>query len=109
MLRRLSLGVWQAVGRAEGLAGARSKTKAGGGTSKNGRESNAKFLGVKRTGGSRVAAGEVLVRQRGTRFLPGVNVLLGRDFTLQAAAPGRVAFHREHTKHCTRRIVSVRE
>jgi large subunit ribosomal protein L27 len=82
---------------------ARSKTKAGGGTTKNGRESNPKFLGTKRTGGTPVKAGDIIVRQRGTRFHPGVNVLLGRDFTLQAASPGRVRFHASNT----RRFVSV--
>ena len=65
--------------------------KAGGSTS-NGRDSNAKRLGVKRFGGQRVSCGSILVRQRGTRIRPGVNVGLGRDFTLFAKVDGYVSF-----------------
>ncbi len=62
------------------------------GSSSNGRDSNPKYLGVKRYGGQFVKAGEVLVRQRGTKFLPGINVRLGKDFTLFAVKDGIVRF-----------------
>ena len=65
--------------------------KAGGSTS-NGRDSNAKRLGVKRYGGQQVSCGSILVRQRGTRIRPGVNVGLGRDFTLFAMVEGKVTY-----------------
>lgn len=64
--------------------------KKGQGTSRNGRDSNAKRLGVKRYDGQAVLAGSILVRQRGTRFHPGANVGLGRDFTLFALKDGHV-------------------
>ncbi|HSG64840.1 MAG TPA: 50S ribosomal protein L27, partial [Gammaproteobacteria bacterium] len=63
-----------------------------GGSSKNGRDSESKRLGVKRYGGEQVVAGNILVRQRGTKFHPGDNVGLGRDHTLFAKADGRVVF-----------------
>jgi large subunit ribosomal protein L27 len=66
--------------------------KKAGGSSRNGRDSESKRLGVKRFGGEAVRAGNILVRQRGTRFHPGVNVGLGRDHTLFATASGRVVF-----------------
>ena len=66
--------------------------KKGGGSSRNGRDSNAQRLGVKEFGGQIVKAGAILVRQRGTRFRPGVNVGIGSDDTLFAKAPGRVVF-----------------
>ena len=66
--------------------------KKGAGSSKNGRDSNPKMLGVKRFGGQQVKAGEILVRQRGTKFHPGENVGLGRDHTLFALVGGAVAF-----------------
>ena len=66
--------------------------KTGQGSTRNGRESNPNFLGVKRSGGQRVSAGTILVRQRGTKFHPGRNVGLGRDYTLFAKADGVVAF-----------------
>ena len=65
--------------------------KAGGSTS-NGRDSNAKRLGVKRYGGELVSSGSILVRQRGTRIRPGTNVGLGRDFTLFAKLDGQVKY-----------------
>ena len=65
--------------------------KAGGSTS-NGRDSNPKMLGVKRFGGQRVLGGTILVRQRGTRILPGNNVGLGRDYTIFAKIDGQVQF-----------------
>ena len=67
--------------------------KKGGGSSKNGRDSNAQRLGVKRFGGEVVRAGSILVRQRGTKFHPGEHVGLGKDHTLFATADGRVVFH----------------
>lgn len=66
--------------------------KKGGGSSRNGRDSNAKYLGVKRFGGQPVSAGSILVRQRGTRFHPGRNVRKGRDHTLFATVDGVVRF-----------------
>ncbi len=75
--------------------------KKGQGTSKNGRDSKPKMLGVKRYGGEHVTPGHIIVRQRGTRFHPGENVGLGRDHTLFALTEGKVAFDRE------RRRVSV--
>ena len=65
--------------------------KAGGSTS-NGRDSNAKRLGVKKYGGEIVTSGSIIVRQRGTRLYPGTNVGLGRDFTLFAKIDGQVTF-----------------
>ena len=67
--------------------------KKGGGSSRNGRDSNSQRLGVKRFGGQLVKAGEVLVRQHGTKFHPGQNVGLGSDYTLFAKAEGTVLFH----------------
>jgi large subunit ribosomal protein L27 len=66
--------------------------KKGGGSSRNGRDSNAQRLGVKRFGGETVKAGAILVRQRGTRFRPGENVGIGSDDTLFAKAAGTVVF-----------------
>jgi large subunit ribosomal protein L27 len=68
-----------------------SKTK-GGGSTRNGRDSNAKRLGVKAYDGEAVKAGEIIVRQRGTRFHPGANVGRGGDDTLFALAEGKVKF-----------------
>jgi large subunit ribosomal protein L27 len=66
--------------------------KKAGGSSRNGRDSEAKRLGVKRFGGQAVSAGNILVRQRGTQFHPGTNVGLGKDHTLFATADGKVVF-----------------
>ena len=66
--------------------------KKGGGSSRNGRDSNAQRLGVKAFAGETVKAGAILVRQRGTRFRPGVNVGIGSDDTLFATADGKVEF-----------------
>ena len=66
--------------------------KKGKGSTKNGRDSNPKYLGVKRYAGEVVKAGNILVRQRGTEFHPGVNVGVGRDFTLFAKQNGVVKF-----------------
>jgi len=68
--------------------------KKGGGSSRNGRDSQSKRLGVKAFAGQRVSAGSVLIRQRGTRVRPGRNVGMGRDFTLFALIDGIVAFER---------------
>lgn len=69
--------------------------KKGQGSSRNGRDSNAKRLGVKLYGGQSVRAGGIIVRQRGTRYHPGRNVGIGRDDTLFALADGVVKFDRE--------------
>jgi large subunit ribosomal protein L27 len=67
--------------------------KKAGGSSRNGRDSESKRLGVKKFGGQTVLAGNIIVRQRGTRVWPGVNVGCGKDHTLFATAEGRVRFH----------------
>lgn len=77
--------------------------KKGVGSSRNGRDSNPQHLGVKRFAGQRVRAGNILIRQRGTRFHPGVNVGRGRDDTLFAKADGVVKF--ENLRR--RRVISV--
>lgn len=74
--------------------------KKGQGSSRNGRDSNAKRLGVKRFGGQDVKAGSILIRQRGTRYKPGLNVGRGKDDTLFAKCSGKVAF-------TGRRMVSI--
>jgi large subunit ribosomal protein L27 len=66
--------------------------KKGGGSSRNGRDSNAQRLGVKAFGGQYVTAGSIIVRQRGTRFMPGENVGLGHDDTIYATIDGVVTF-----------------
>ena len=73
-------------------------TKKAGGSTRNGRDSNPKYLGVKRFGGQRVNAGEVLVRQRGTKFHAGAGVGLGRDHTLYALTTGFVRFVKKGAK-----------
>jgi large subunit ribosomal protein L27 len=78
--------------------------KKAGGSSKNGRDSNPKMRGVKRFGGQKVNAGEILVRQVGTKFHAGRNVGLGRDFTLYALIDGVVTFERFDKK---RKQVSI--
>ncbi|MGI5873966.1 MAG: 50S ribosomal protein L27 [Bacillota bacterium] len=78
--------------------------KKAGGSSKNGRDSNPKMLGLKRHDGQFVTAGSIIVRQRGTKFHPGNNVGLGRDDTLFAKMDGYVSF--ERVSH-TRKQVSV--
>ncbi|MFA5012874.1 MAG: 50S ribosomal protein L27 [Ignavibacteria bacterium] len=66
--------------------------KKGLGSSKNGRDSNSQRLGVKKFGGEVVKAGNILVRQRGTKFIPGKNVGLGKDYTIFALIDGKVKF-----------------
>ena len=68
--------------------------KKAGGSTRNGRDSHSKRLGVKRFGGEQVAAGNILIRQRGTQVHPGPNVGIGVDHTLFATAPGKVEFKR---------------
>ena len=72
--------------------------KKGQGTSRNGRDSNSKRLGVKKFGGEVVVSGNIIIRQRGTRFHAGANVGMGRDHTLFALKDGRVAFDKLHRK-----------
>ena len=67
--------------------------KKAGGSSRNGRDSAGRRLGVKKYGGEVVIPGNIIVRQRGTKFHPGANVGMGRDHTLFALTEGRVAFH----------------
>lgn len=66
--------------------------KKAGGASKNGRDSNAQRMGIKSSGGEVINAGSIILRQRGTRFYPGKNVGMGKDYTLFATAAGRVTF-----------------
>ena len=66
--------------------------KKAGGSTRNGRDSHSKRLGVKKFGGEHVLAGNILVRQRGTKFYPGTNVGMGKDHTLFALVDGRVSF-----------------
>lgn len=77
--------------------------KKGQGTSRNGRDSKSKRLGVKKFGGEAVIPGNIIMRQRGTRFHPGKNVGMGRDFTLFALKPGKVQFDKPH------RIINIVE
>jgi len=79
--------------------------KKAGGSSRNGRDSESKRLGVKKFGDQAVVAGNILIRQRGTKFHAGVNVGIGRDHTLFAKADGRVKFARKGPK--SRMFVSV--
>lgn len=67
--------------------------KKAGGSTRNGRDSNPKYLGVKRYGGQVVTAGSIIVRQRGTQFHPGRHVGIGKDHTLYALIPGKVLFN----------------
>ncbi len=79
--------------------------KKAGGSTRNGRTSRPKYLGVKRFGGQLVGAGEIIVRQRGTQFHPGAHVGIGRDHTLYALKPGKVVFSVKGEKR--RRCVSI--
>jgi len=79
--------------------------KKAGGSTRNGRDSESKRLGLKRSGGQAVKAGNILVRQRGTKFHPGANVGRGNDDTLFAKADGRVQFERKGPKQ--RKYVSI--
>jgi large subunit ribosomal protein L27 len=77
--------------------------KKGLGSSRNGRDSNAQRLGVKTFAGETVTGGEIIVRQRGTRFRPGEGVGIGKDDTLYARSPGKVVFGMQRGK----RVVSI--
>ena len=79
--------------------------KKAGGSTRNGRDSHSKRLGLKKFGGEVVVAGNILVRQRGTQFHPGANVGCGRDHTLFATADGQVKFEEKGRRK--RRLVSV--
>jgi len=79
--------------------------KKGASSSRNGRDSNAQYLGVKRFGGQTVNAGEIIVRQRGTHFHPGLNMGRGKDDTLYALAAGSVKFGQRRG----RRVVDIVE
>lgn len=78
-------------------------TKKGAGSTRNGRDSNAQRLGVKKFGGERVITGNIIVRQRGTKFHPGQNVGMGKDHTLFALCEGTVVF----TNRGTRKQINV--
>lgn len=75
--------------------------KKAGGSSKNGRDSNAQRLGIKAFGGQKVSAGAIIVRQKGTKYHPGNNIGVGSDWTLFAKKPGTVVFQKTG-KHKTR-------
>lgn len=77
--------------------------KKGASSSRNGRDSNAQYLGVKKFGGEAVVAGNIIVRQRGTKFHPGENVGMGKDHTLFALKDGSVKFG----VRCDRKVVDV--
>ncbi|MET1253530.1 50S ribosomal protein L27 [Aliikangiella maris] len=79
--------------------------KKAGGSTRNGRDSESKRLGVKRFGGEQVSAGSIIVRQRGTHFHPGANMGIGRDHTLFATADGEVKFEVKGLRN--RRTVSI--
>jgi large subunit ribosomal protein L27 len=81
--------------------------KKGGGSTKNGRDSVSKRLGVKKFGGQEVLSGNILVRQRGTKFHPGTNVGIGGDDTLFATANGVVRFHKGKGDRKTVHVDSV--
>lgn len=72
--------------------------KKGQGSTRNGRDSNAKYRGVKEHNGQVISAGSIIVRQVGTKFHPGKNVGVGRDWTLFALIDGKVSFERKHNK-----------
>ena len=83
--------------------------KKGQGSSRNGRDSNPQYRGVKRFGGEQVAAGNILVRQRGTQFHPGANVGLGRDHTLFALEHGAVKFTTKANGRCYVSIIPAND
>ncbi len=78
--------------------------KKGGGSSSNGRDSNSKRLGIKNFGGEFVVPGNIIVRQRGTKFHPGEGVDMGRDYTIFATRPGFVTFERMRGRNGQKRI-----
>jgi large subunit ribosomal protein L27 len=78
-------------------------SKKGAGSTRNGRDSNAQRLGVKKFGGEQVVAGNIIIRQRGTKFYPGAGVGMGKDYTLFALIDGQVRFHERNN----RKVVAV--
>ncbi|MEM6629997.1 MAG: 50S ribosomal protein L27 [Bacteroidota bacterium] len=82
--------------------------KKGGGSSRNGRESDSKRLGVKKYSGEYILPGGIIVRQRGTRFRPGKNVAVGKDHTLYAMTEGTVSFASKKINNKLRKVVSVK-
>ncbi|GAA5873173.1 hypothetical protein JCM16303_006960 [Sporobolomyces ruberrimus] len=90
-----------------GLQQVRTATKRGGGSSKNGRNSIGKRLGVKRYGGQEVLAGNIIVRQRGTTWHPGQHVSKGRDHTLFALVPGYVNFYTDKVNGKEKKLVGI--
>jgi large subunit ribosomal protein L27 len=83
--------------------------KKAGGSSRNGRDSAGRRLGVKRFGGEEILAGGIIVRQRGTKFKPGKNVGLGRDHTIYALLDGAVAFTRDSTGRAIVHIIPAND
>ncbi|AMS30085.1 50S ribosomal protein L27 [Aquidulcibacter sp.] len=83
--------------------------KKAGGSSRNGRDSHSKRLGVKKFGNEMVVSGNILVRQRGTKFFAGENVGLGRDHTLFATANGQVVFTRKRDDKCFVSVMPIAE
>jgi large subunit ribosomal protein L27 len=81
--------------------------KKAGGSTRNGRDSNPKYLGVKRYDGEKVLAGTIIVRQRGTKFRPGLNIGLGRDHTLYALTDGEVRFVSRRLHNKDRKFVTI--
>ena len=80
-------------------------SKKGAGSTKNGRDSNAQRLGVKKFGGEKVKAGNILIRQRGMKFKPGLNVGCGKDFTLYAMTDGIIKFDSKDGKQKRTNII----
>lgn len=83
--------------------------KKAGGSSRNGRDSAGKRLGVKRFGGEQVTAGNIIVRQRGTKFKPGKNVGLGKDHTIFALVDGQVVFSRNFQERAVVHVVPAND
>lgn len=83
--------------------------KKAGGSSRNGRDSNPKMLGVKKFGGEAIEAGNIIVRQRGTKFHPGNNVGMGKDHTLFATADGQVSFNKGYKRRTYVSVVPMNE
>lgn len=81
-------------------------SKKGVGSSRNGRDSNPKSLGIKKSGGQSVTAGNIIIRQRGTKYKPGINVGVGRDYTLYALIDGKVEFIKNSKKGKVVNIIS---
>lgn len=77
--------------------------KKGAGSTKNGRDSNSKRLGIKKYGGEQVIVGNIILRQRGTKYVPGNNVGVGKDYTIYSLIDGHVKFETKHG----RKVVSV--